>query len=113
MSGIESIVGGEANVLAKMLDAASVRHRVVASNLANANNPAYERREVRFNEAFARAIGSGGDLADVHPEIVATGERVDLETEMGHLAQNTLTYKVLAEVLARKLGTIRSAITGR
>jgi len=112
-NGLESILGGEAGVLAKLLDGASVRQRVHAANLANANNPAYRRREVRFEEALGKAIASGGDVDAVRPEIVATGEPVDLETEMGRLTQNALTYKVWAEVLSRKIGTLRIAITGR
>jgi flagellar basal-body rod protein FlgB len=113
MNGSNGILGRDAEVLAKLLDGASVRHRVTASNLANASNPSHRRREVRFDEALSRAISSGEDLASVKPEVVTTGERVDLETEMGRLTQNSLTYKVWAEVLARKIGTLRVAITGR
>jgi flagellar basal body rod protein FlgB len=32
---------------------------------------------------------------------------------MGRMTQNSLSYKVWAEVLARKIGTLRAAITGR
>ncbi len=111
--GIGPIVGGEARLLAKLLDAATIRHRVIASNLANASNPDFKRKDVRFDEALSKAIASGKDVSRVRPEVFETGERVELETEMGRLAQNSLAYKTWAEVLARKLAIIRTAITGR
>jgi flagellar basal-body rod protein FlgB len=106
-------LGTDAKLLSRLLDAASLRHRVISSNIANASTPGFRRRDVAFDEQFARALRSGGDPDSIRPEVVETGEPVDVETELGRLTMNTLLYATYAEVLGRKVNMIRSAIAGR
>ena len=43
----------------------------------------------------------------------ADGNNVDIDREMGALNRNALIYQTYAQVLASRLATMRSAITGR
>jgi len=110
-------------LLSKMLDAAELRHRVIAQNVANVNTPGYRRQEVRFEDALAQCLERGGQHAakGVQPTIVdaggdavrADGNTVDMDEEMGQLNKNAIMYKMYAQLLANQVSSMRSAITGK
>jgi flagellar basal-body rod protein FlgB len=114
---------GHVDLLSKLLDAANLRHNVIAQNVANVNTPGYRRLDVSFEDALARALGSQGEAKAlaIKPEVVEgtpdverpDGNTVDMDAEMGRLSKNTLLYRVFAQVLAGELATMRSAIAGR
>jgi flagellar basal-body rod protein FlgB len=113
---------GQVDLLSKLLDVASVRHRVIANNVANVNTPGFHRMEVDFEDAFAQALAGGRNSAALkaEPRLVqstgdterADGNNVDIDSEMGRLEKNTLLYKVYSQVLASQLASLRSAISG-
>jgi flagellar basal-body rod protein FlgB len=132
---INRLLGGEANLaLERALDGASLRHRALAENLANVNTPGYKRLEVDFVTALRRAVagadvplrrtdarhlpGEAGALAEVRPsawrvqETTGRADRnnVDPDAELAKLAENTLLYNSLTQVLGRRLATLRFAI---
>lgn len=112
------------DTLARFLDVASLRHRVIAHNVANVNTPNYHEMEVSFEGAFQRAVRSGGLPAGltVEPRVIespdggperADGNNVDIDFEMSRLSKNTLLYRTFTQVLASYLATARSAVAGR
>jgi flagellar basal-body rod protein FlgB len=117
------ITGAQVDLLSRLLDVASLRHRVVANNVANVNTPGYRRLELNFEDAFQRAIAKNeaGKLNPRHLKVAegsadserADGNTVDIGREMGRLDQNTLIYRTFAQILAVRLAALRSAITGR
>jgi flagellar basal-body rod protein FlgB len=116
-------INSQFDFLSKLLNAADLRHRVIAQNVANVNTPGYHRKEVLFEDAFARALGSGNDKAVrmVQPQVVeaqgdvgrADGNTVDIDAELGRLSKNTILYRTFGQLLAGQLSTMRSAITGK
>jgi flagellar basal-body rod protein FlgB len=105
------------DLLTRVLDAANLRHTVIAHNLANVNTPNFHRLEVAFEGEMTRlSAGSGGA-----PRVVETadaparqdGNTVDMDVEMGLLTRNSLLTAAATQVLAMKLAQLRSAITGR
>ena len=114
-------LGGELQGVGRLLDVAGLRHRVIASNLANANTPNYLRREVRFEEALVKALEGGGDAEAVRPEVVVDadsptrldGNNVESERELVDLSKNALMYQALSRAAASKAGMLRAAIMGR
>src|SRR5438067_2355158 len=109
-------------LLSRVLDVAALRHRVIAQNVSNVNTPGYQRQDVDFADAFARALGDGklGDALSIKPRIIeaggeprADGNNVDMDLEMGQLQQNSLLFQVYSQILAARIGQMRSAITGR
>lgn len=57
----------------KMLDVATLRHRVIANNISNINTPGFDRSEVSFKDALERIKASaseeGPENADNAPDI--------------------------------------------
>lgn len=119
------MINGDAQIgmLARVLDVAGMRHGVIAQNVANVNTPGYQRQEVEFAEAFARALSEGnlGTALKVEPRIIEAGggiprqdgNNVDIDLEMGQLQRNALQFQVYAQILAVRMGQMRSAISGR
>jgi flagellar basal-body rod protein FlgB len=109
--------------LSQLLDVASLRHRVIAQNIANVNTPGYHRLDVSFEDAFARAVkhDAGQRRGGTAPRVVvdnttperADGNNVDIDIEMGNLNKNALLYSAYTQALANKLASLRLAITGR
>jgi len=117
-------LSGRANaLLLKLLDGCAARHRALTANVANADTPGYERKDVRFRSALAEAVRRPGVDAirsvsidaetDPHAAKRADGNSVCLDTEMAKIAENRLTYEMSVAVLRRKIAMVRSAITGR
>jgi flagellar basal-body rod protein FlgB len=109
-------------LLSQLLDVASLRHRVIAQNIANVNTPGYHRLDVAFDDAFAQAMKGGSSKhTPVTPHVItdqtaperADGNNVDIDIEMGNLNKNSLLYNTYAQILSNQLATMRSAITGR
>ncbi len=110
-------------VLAQVLDAAALRHRTIAQNVANVNTPGYRRLAVEFEAEFARALASSdgrGSVPHVAPRVVvadgperADGNTVDIDREMNDLAKNSLLYEAAVALITSRLSQQRSAIAGR
>ncbi len=125
-------------VLARTLDALALRQQVTASNVANAETPGFRGQAVRF-EDLLQAMLSGSftrlplvrtdprhiattanSPSALQPEVVALtgtryrpdGNNVDIEREMGLLAETTLRYSAVSEVLARRLAMLRAMASG-
>jgi len=109
------------DLLAQILNGASLRHRVIAQNVANVNTPGYRRLEVSFEADLARALAApGGGVAGVHPRVAVVdgpervdGNTVDIDREMSDLGKNALLYQAAAQIVTSRIGSLRTAIAGR
>jgi flagellar basal-body rod protein FlgB len=112
----------QTDMLSRLLDATTLRHRVISNNLANLNTPGFHRQEVSFEEAFSKEIQRGGDAraAEVRPHVVESrdgtvrqdGNNVDLDKEMGDLNKNALVFNATVQLLMGQIARMRAAITG-
>lgn len=116
---METTVSG-LGVLVQLLDAAALRHRVIAQNVANVNTPGYRRREVAFEADLAKALAAAQPTAGVRPKVVVAdgpervdGNTVDINREMGDLGKNALLYQAAATIVQSRVAALRSAISGR
>lgn len=116
------VTPSQLDLLTKLLDVASLRHRVIAQNVANVNTPGYHRLDVAFETALDQELRSGAaDVAKLPASVVEVsggatrddGNNVDIDAEMGRLNKNTLLFNVYAQILASKMAAMRSAIAGR
>jgi flagellar basal-body rod protein FlgB len=117
-----SITIPQSDLLARLMDVATMRHQVISQNLANANTPGYRQLEVAFEDVFARAMDKHGETGALHvaPRIVEghgnpprqDGNTVDLDKEVGSMNKNALLYNAATQMLMSRLGMMRSAITG-
>ena len=113
----------QSDMLSRLLDTAALRHRVISNNLANVNTPGFQRKEVSFEETFAREMHRGGEAraAEVKPRVVDSqtgtprqdGNTVDLDKEMGDLGKNAHVFNAAIQLLMGQISSMRTAITGR
>jgi flagellar basal-body rod protein FlgB len=111
--------------LAKALDAAGLRHRVISDNIANVETPGFTRSEVSFEDQLKRAFDSTDEdsaikrIQEAQPEARADalsparpdGNNVSIDKEMAELTKNTLRYEALVRLLNLKGLMVREAIT--
>jgi len=118
----------------KFLNLSSLRHKLVASNVANVSTPGYESKDINFDKEFAKATESGSGLAGrvTHERHLPLGQHkgraprvhstrvegkelnsVDIDHEMANLAQNELAYTVAARLIKGKFEGLRNAITSK
>ncbi|RKX35763.1 MAG: flagellar basal body rod protein FlgB [Verrucomicrobia bacterium] len=124
---IESVMARETYVLAKkMLDAAALRHELIATNLANAETPGFKRLDL--DSSFSQQLNTlmqKGDLgAARNLEIKSLqdptakssrpdGNNIELDRELLEMNRNALEYDFLAQYTSDSLKRIKTAITGR
>lgn len=123
------------NSLTTALNFREMRQEVISSNVANANTPGYKSQKLDFEEALARALDTDGQMQmnitderhfdvgnggfdNLEPEIyedpngvvTETGNTVDVEAEMGRMAENKLMYDTLVQLVNKKMGLMKYAI---
>jgi flagellar basal-body rod protein FlgB len=97
---------------------AGMRQTVLAQNLANANTPGYQRKEVDFQSTLADAMQAGaspdqvqfGVTTDGSAPMQTDGNSVDADTESAKMAENGLQYQSLIAIAKGRLDIITSAI---
>ncbi|MDD2421011.1 MAG: flagellar basal body rod protein FlgB [Heliobacteriaceae bacterium] len=122
-------------LLEKGLGTATLRHQVIADNLANIDTPGYKRKEVAFEAELQRVLQKGPGLKGMttHPKHIPIGcafpeevvpqihtqaeqeyrndkNNVDIDREMAILAKNTLMYETLLAQLSNRLAKIKNTI---
>lgn len=104
-------------LLQQAMNAASLRHRVIANNLANVNTPGYRALEVQFEDELAKHLkdpkAAVPTVAEADLPERADGNTVDLDRELGAMNKNSLLYQAASQVLATRIAALRSAIAGR
>lgn len=106
------------DTLGALLQQSQMRHEVISSNIANVNTPHYHTLEVNFESVLKAAAD---DLAKPRGEVQEVqglverldGNNVDIDHELAKMTKNGLAYQTYSQLLASKLGTYRSAISGR
>ncbi len=110
------------DLLSRLLSVTSMRHDVIAQNVANVNTPGFRTLDVSFEDALRDAMtdGADGSWAAVNPQVMLgtggvereDGNNVDVDLEISRLQKNTLYFKVYTQLLAGELSQFRSAISG-
>jgi flagellar basal-body rod protein FlgB len=117
-------------VLERSLDVRLARHEVLAGNLANADTPGFQPRDVDFGAAMARAAapaaapegagdiplsvaGTGGGRGAT-PLVRAQGSAagldgngVDVDRTLASVAENALQYGAATRAVGKKLAILR------
>jgi flagellar basal-body rod protein FlgB len=97
---------------------ADMRQTTLAQNLANANTPGYQRKDVDFQSTLAAAMQEGMSPDQVQFNVTtdgsapmqADGNSVDADTESGKMAENGLQYQSLVAIAKGRLDIITAAI---
>jgi flagellar basal-body rod protein FlgB len=125
-------------LLSKALDAYALRHKAIASNIANVGTPGYRARKVEFEEELSGALRGmrttgmttnarhipigASSVSDLPLEVRERPEtsggnspgvsNVDIDQEMAELAQNQIRYRFSARLLADAFRGIQKSIRG-
>ena len=122
--------------LASSLKFREMRQKLITSNVANAETPGYKAKRLDFEQALARAIDldklramnteddkhfnvGGGGFDNLQPEIAndangvvsEDGNTVDVADEMARMAENKVLYDAAVQLLNKKLGLMRYAVS--
>lgn len=133
------LMGGGVDYMQRGVNAANMRHEVIAHNIANVNTPHYKRSEVEFEQMLARELY--GDLEqegklklvrtrDNHlpighlpiraeaKEVVdnttimrTDKNNVDIDIEMASLAKNHIYYNALMTEIGSYISRVKTSIT--
>lgn len=110
---LNNMFGPHADNLQRAMDRTTLRHGLLADNLANFNTPGYKRKDVSFGITLEQEL-QGRREAD--PIITETGSRradqssVDLEQEVVGLGETELRYQLLTEMTARYFSGLKNVI---
>ncbi|MBI3818432.1 MAG: flagellar biosynthesis protein FlgB [Planctomycetes bacterium] len=112
-------IGSGFDHLERAMEVAMTRHRVIQTNIANANTPGYRRKEVQF-ESLLREAGNSNDTLAVEPKIVedttpgrSDGNNVLFDREYADLEKNRLQFEAMAEIINSQFQGIRMAIQSK
>jgi flagellar basal-body rod protein FlgB len=110
MPGMLENVGGN---IERYMSLLSARQKVVASNIANADTPDYQTKDIDFRSEFEHQMG--GDLNPTTVEVSGLktkndGNNVDMDRETRLLAENALRFSIASSLARSELRSIRSAI---
>ena len=114
----------------------SKRAELIASNLANADTPGYQARDIDFKAVLKQAKSSGSStvMKTTHPAHIQAdqtiagqpaeityrtplqpsvdGNTVDTQLEKASFSENALQYQTSVRFLSGKIKSLRSAIRG-
>lgn len=98
------------------LDLRLKRQELLSSNMANIDTPNFKPNDLAFEGFLTEAQGDGPTGANASEIAQSTegtqsldGNGVDLDTEVGKMAENTMRYDTALELMRRKLAVMRYA----
>jgi flagellar basal-body rod protein FlgB len=96
----------------QFMNLVSARQKVVAANIANADTPGYQTKDIDFNnELQSQMSGSKPNVMEVSGlKNKNDGNNVDIDREARLLAENALRFSVAENLAHSELSTIRTAI---
>lgn len=138
---VDKLFNTTIELLGKNIDLRARNHNHLSANIANAETPGYTPRRLSFEGELKDALqekkkglsqqpanprhipikGSSAKLDAVQGRIVATpattvgrdGNSVELESEMGQMAENQIMFNASVQILAKKFESLKSAIKGQ
>ena len=124
------------NLLGKGLEVSTLRHKIIANNIANVNTPKFKRQIVSFEDEMAKVFDGKVDIVgkrednrhipigntnymDVNPVTIRDRihvmrndkNNVDVDVEMSDLAKNTMKYQIMSNRLSSMFTQLNDVIT--
>ena len=98
--------------LEQYMNLVSLRQKLVASNIANADTPGYKTQDLDFQAAFRSAL-DGGTPEAIRVTGLKTkndGNNVDLDREARLLSENDLRFNIATNLMKGSFATVKEAI---
>jgi len=108
------VINSITDSLEQYMNVVSLRQKLVASNIANADTPGYKTQDLDFQSSFLAALdGSSPHSAEVSGLATKNdGNNVDLDREARLLAENAMRFNAASNLMRSQLNTIKEAIQG-
>jgi flagellar basal-body rod protein FlgB len=116
-------------ILQKIVQAANIRQRVLASNVANADTPGYKGKDVKFDNLLGRekqllttnpkhlgGANSGTVSGKTEIEDSLSWEdrnNVELNVEVANMTDNALLHDAAVTIMTTKIRMFKTAISRR
>lgn len=129
-------------ILSNALDAYTLRHKVISSNIANIGTPGYRAKAVEFESALntqlaktsvtnsvthkqhfdlssANAAADSPSVVDATPDSLSEEEMksgindVDIDVEMAEMAKNQIRFKYVSKLLGESFRGLQKSIRGQ
>lgn len=105
-------------ILERSLEAASLRQRILAHNVANVGTAGFKRSRVEWEDQLALAMAEGQEPDAVRPKVEVDkdslgrpdGNNVDIELEMTRMAENQIYYAALTRELSEQFSRLKMVI---
>ena len=100
--------------LEKYLDLLSARQKLAASNIANADTPGYQTKDIDFQQEFMSMV-NGEQPQTINAEGLQEkpdGNNVSVDREARMLAENAMRFNVASNLLRGSINQVKEAITG-
>ncbi len=90
----------------------SVRQRLVASNIANADTPGYKTKDIDFQADFQNALGAeSASVMEVDGlKIKNDGNNVNLDRESRLLGETNLRFNIASQLVRSEIKSMRNVI---
>lgn len=118
-----SVTPSQFDLLSKLVDVTTLRHKVLSQNVANVNTPGYRKLAVTFDETLAARLDREGDssMRRLQAQVVEDnsspdridGNNVDIDREMMRVNKNTLLNNTILQIISTKSAMMRRGITGQ
>lgn len=94
------------------MDLLSVRQKLVATNIANADTPGYKTRDIDFQFEFMSQVeGMSAQVTRVPGlKVKNDGNDVSMDRETRLLAENAIRFNLASTLMKSQMKVIRSAI---
>ncbi|MCK4296573.1 MAG: flagellar basal body rod protein FlgB [Candidatus Marinimicrobia bacterium] len=115
----------KAELMKKALETYQKQNKAIAQNVANSNNPDYNRTNTDFSNVL-KSVSSQSNLKVTSEKHIAfskfdrrgTGEKkdggkVDITREMAELAENQIRHEFVSRVLGRYYRALQTSIIGK
>ncbi len=107
---LEALTGN----LEKYLDLLSARQKLAASNIANADTPGYQTKDIDFQQEFMSMV-KGEQPQTITAQGLPDkpdGNNVNVDREARMLAENAMRFNVASVLLRGTINQVKEAITG-
>lgn len=102
------------NNLEQYMNLVSLRQKLVASNIANADTPGYKTQDLDFQASYRSALDGGSPETVGVPGLKTKndGNNVDLDREARLLSENAMRFSVASNLMHSAINQVKEAIQG-
>ncbi|MCM1272240.1 MAG: flagellar basal body rod protein FlgB [Clostridium sp.] len=128
---ITSDIYNYVNILDKAADAATLRNELINNNIANVNTPHYKRKDINFESVLQAELAGGSslynsvkaandDLSTLDPQVFTDnsslsyrldGNNVDVNSEEAYLAENSIKYQALVDMMNQEFARYKTVLS--